>query len=128
MAKEDIHKTTFRCTCHVGAYEYLVMPFGLKNVGATYQREMNAIFHDLIGHNMEVCIDDIMVKSETEEQHLVDLIQALTRMRIHKLKMNSKKCAFGVRSSNFLGFLIHQRGWKSIKTKLGQNGITSSHQ
>ena len=117
MAKEDIHKTTFRCPGHVGAYEYLVMPFGLKNAGATYQRAMNAIFHDLIGHNMEVYIDDIVVKSKTEEQHLMDLRQALTRMRIHRLKMNPNKCAFGVRSDNFLGFLVHQRGVEVDKNK-----------
>ncbi|KAM1413315.1 hypothetical protein ACFXTO_025930 [Malus domestica] len=67
MAKEDIHKTAFRCPGHVGAYEYLVKLFGLKNASATYQRAMNAIFHDLIGHSMEVYIDDIVVKSKTEE-------------------------------------------------------------
>ncbi|KAM1282199.1 hypothetical protein ACFX2H_022590 [Malus domestica] len=50
MAKEDVHKTAFRCPGHVGAYEYLVMPFGLKNAGATYLRAMNAIFHDLSIH------------------------------------------------------------------------------
>ncbi|CAN6547739.1 unnamed protein product [Malus baccata var. baccata] len=117
MAPEDIHKTAFRCPGHVGAYEYLVMPFGLKNAGVTYQRAMNAIFHDLIGQNMEVYIDDIVVKSKTEEQHLVDLKQALTRMMIHKLKMNPKKCAFGVRAGNFLGFLVHQRGIEVDKNK-----------
>ena len=116
-AKEDIHKTAFRCPSHVGAYEYLVMPFRLKNAGATYQRAMNAIFHDLIGHSMEVYIDDIVVKSKTKEQHLVDLRQALTGMRIHKLKMNPKNCAFGVRSGNFLGFLVHQRGVEVDKNK-----------
>ncbi|CAN6678906.1 unnamed protein product [Malus baccata var. baccata] len=117
MAPEDIHKIAFRCPGHVGAYEYLVMPFGLKNAGATYQRAMNAIFHDLIGQSMEVYIDDIVVKSKTEEQHLVDLKQALTRIRIHKLKMNPKKCAFGVRAGNFLGFLVHQRGVEVDKNK-----------
>ncbi|CAN6554193.1 unnamed protein product [Malus baccata var. baccata] len=117
MAPEDAHKTVFRCPGHVGAYEYLVMPFGLKNAGATYQRAMNAIFHDLIGHNMEVYIDDIVVKSKTEEQHLIDLRQALTRMRTHRLKMNPKKCAFGVRAGNFLGFLVHQRGVELDKNK-----------
>ncbi|CAN6721119.1 unnamed protein product [Malus baccata var. baccata] len=117
MAPEDIHKTAFRCPGHVGAYEYLVMPFGLKNAGATYLRAMNAIFHDLIGQNMEVYIDDIVVKSKTEEQHLIDLRQALTRIRIHKLKMNPKKCVFGVRASNFLGFLVHQRGVEVDKNK-----------
>ncbi|CAN6564249.1 unnamed protein product [Malus baccata var. baccata] len=125
MAPEDIHKTTFRCPGHVGAYEYLVMPFGLKNAGATYQRAMNAIFHDLIGHNIEVYIDDIVVKSKTEEQHLIDLRQALTRMRIHKLKMNPKKCAFGVRAGNFLGFLVHQRGVEVDKNKA--RAIMESH-
>ncbi|KAM2223864.1 hypothetical protein ACFXTI_017806 [Malus domestica] len=117
MAPDDIHKTAFRCPGHVGAYEYLVMPFGLKNAGATYQRAMNAIFHDLIGQSMEVYIDDIVVKFKTEEQHLVDLRQALIRMRIHKLKMNPKKCAFGVRAGNFLGFLVHQRGVEVDKNK-----------
>jgi ribonuclease HI len=117
IAPEDIHKTAFRCPGHVGAYEYLVMPFGLKNAGATYQRAMNAIFHDLIGQSMEVYIDDIVVKSKTEEQHLVDLKQALMKMRIHKLKMNPKKCAFGVRAGNFLGFLVHQRGVEVDKNK-----------
>ncbi|CAN6706466.1 unnamed protein product [Malus baccata var. baccata] len=117
MAQEDIHKTAFRCLGHVGAYEYMVMSFGLKNAGVTYQRAMNAIFHDLIGHNMKVYIDDIVVKSKTEEQHLIDLRQALTRMRIHKLKMNPKKCAFRVRAGNFLGFLVHQRGVEVDKNK-----------
>ena len=108
MAKKDIHKTTFRCPSHVKAYEYLVMPFGLKNAGATYQREMHVIFHDLIGHNMElyiddIMVDDIMVKSKTEEQHLVDLRQALTRIKVYKLKMNPKKCIgqlFGIPRSS----------------------------
>lgn len=58
-AQEDIHKTTFRCPGYVGAYEYVVMLFRLKNVGATYQRAMNVIFHDLIGYSMEVYIDDL---------------------------------------------------------------------
>ncbi|KAM2732815.1 hypothetical protein EV2_036324 [Malus domestica] len=59
MAQEDIHKTSFRCPGHVGTYEYLVMSFRLKNAGATYQRAMNAIFHDLIGQSIEVYIDGI---------------------------------------------------------------------
>ncbi|CAN6695530.1 unnamed protein product [Malus baccata var. baccata] len=64
-----------------------------------------------------VYIDDIVVKSKTEEQHLVDLRQALTMMRIHKLKMNPKKCVFGVKAGNFLGFLVHQRGVEVDKNK-----------
>ncbi|CAN6703779.1 unnamed protein product [Malus baccata var. baccata] len=117
MAPEDTHKTTFRCPWHVGAYEYLVIPFGLKNASATYQRAMNAIFHDLIGHNMEVYIDDMMVKSKMEEQHLIDLRQALTRMRTHRLKMNPKKCAFGDKE-NFEWGPPHQEAFDGIKAYL----------
>ncbi|KAM1846160.1 hypothetical protein ACFX13_020365 [Malus domestica] len=95
MTKEDLHKTTFRCPGHVRVYEYLVMSFELKNTGAIYQRAMKTIFHDLIGHSMKVYIDDSVVKSNIEEQHLIDLKQVLTRMRIHKLNMNPKKSAFG---------------------------------
>ncbi|VVA37948.1 PREDICTED: Transposon, partial [Prunus dulcis] len=59
VAEDDIHKTTFMCPSHIGAFEYSVMPFGLRNVGATYQRAMNSVFHDTIGHSLEVYIDDV---------------------------------------------------------------------
>ncbi|XP_034197665.1 uncharacterized protein LOC117613128 [Prunus dulcis] len=59
MAEQDIHKTAFMCPGHIGAFEYTVMPFGLRNAGATYQRAMNSIFHDMIGHSLEVYIDDV---------------------------------------------------------------------
>ena len=61
---DDISKTAFRCPSSLGMFEWLIMHFGLKNVGATYQRAMNAIFHDMLGHHMEIYIDDIMVKSK----------------------------------------------------------------
>ena len=60
MAPEDVNKTTFRVPGAVGLFEYLVMTFGLKNAGATYQRTMNYIFHDLIGKLVEICIDDVV--------------------------------------------------------------------
>ncbi|XP_056173904.1 uncharacterized protein LOC115664828 [Syzygium oleosum] len=64
IAKEDVDKTTFRCPGAIGTFEWLAMPFGLKNAGATYQRTMNFVFHDMIGDFMEVYIDDIIVKSD----------------------------------------------------------------
>ena len=64
MAPEDISKTAFRVPGAVGLFEYLVMTFGLKNAGATYQRAMNYIFHDLIGKLVEIYIDDVVVKSK----------------------------------------------------------------
>ena len=63
MAPEDVHKTAFRVPGAVDFFEYLVMTFGLKNTGATYQRAMNYIFHDLIGKLVEIYIDDVVVKS-----------------------------------------------------------------
>ena len=64
MTEEDIHKTAFRCPGHLGLFEWVVMTFGLKNVGATYQRAMNYIFHELIGKIVEIYIDDVVVKSK----------------------------------------------------------------
>jgi hypothetical protein len=86
------------------------MTFGLKNAGATYQRAMNLIFHDLIGVIIEVYIDDIVIKSAAHKSHLADLRLAFERMRRYGLKMNSLKCAFGVSVGKFLGFIIHDKG------------------
>ncbi|KAI5343515.1 hypothetical protein L3X38_011391 [Prunus dulcis] len=69
VAEEDIHKTTFLCPGHIGAFEYTVMPFGLRNAGAIYQRAMNSVFHDMIGHSLEVYIDDMVIKSPEEGDH-----------------------------------------------------------
>ncbi|KAK1629530.1 hypothetical protein QYE76_003845 [Lolium multiflorum] len=94
----------------VGLFEYVVMTFGLKNAGATYQRAMNYIFHDLIGKLVEIYIDDVVVKSVSTDGHLEDLRQVLDRTRKFGLRMNPKKCAFGVTAGQFLGFLVHERG------------------
>ena len=87
-----------------------VMTFGLKNVGATYQRAMNLIFHDLLGVILEVYIDDIVIKSASLDHHLDDLRLALERMRRYVLKMHPLKCAFGVSVGKFLGFIIFEKG------------------
>ena len=93
------------------------MPFGLKNAGATYQRAMNAIFHDMIDHHMEVYIDDIVVKSKKASDHVVHLRKSFERIRIYHLKLNPLKCTFSVQAGNFLGFLVHQRGVEIDKIK-----------
>ncbi|KAI5335080.1 hypothetical protein L3X38_025213 [Prunus dulcis] len=117
MAEQDIHKTAFMCPGHISAFEYTVMPFGLRNAGATYQRAMNSIFHDMIGHSLEVYIDDVVIKSPEEGNHVSSLRKAFLRMRQHKLKMNPKKCVFGVQAGNFLGFLVHQSGIEVDRNK-----------
>ncbi|KAI5316183.1 hypothetical protein L3X38_045359 [Prunus dulcis] len=102
VAEKDIHKTTFTCQGHIGAFEYTVMSFRLRNAGATYQRVMNSIFHDMIGHSLEIHIDDVAIKSPEEGDHVSNLRKAFLRMGQHKLKMNPKKCVFGVQAGNFL--------------------------
>ena len=92
MVEEDTSKTTFRCP--VGLFVWVVMTFGLKNAGATYQRAMNLIFHDLLGVILEVYIDDIIIKLAGLDYHLADLRLALERMRRYGLKVNPLKCAF----------------------------------
>jgi hypothetical protein len=110
MAEEDMLKTAFICPGFVDLFEWVVMTFGLKNAGATYQRTMNLIFHDLIGMIMEVYIDDIVIKSAAHKSHLADLRLAFERMCCYGLKMNPLKCAFGVSAEKFLGFIIHDKG------------------
>ena len=80
---EDIPKTTFRCPGSIWTFEWLVMPFGLKNAGATYKKAMNSIFHDILGHHMEVYIDDIIVKSKRASEHVDHLRKSFERMRHH---------------------------------------------
>ncbi|CAL8136575.1 unnamed protein product [Prunus armeniaca] len=70
IAEEDVHKTAFRCPGAIRTYEWVVMPFGLKNAGATFQRAMNLIFRDLIGRTVEVYIDDVVVKSPSKADHV----------------------------------------------------------
>ena len=106
---DDISKTSFRCLGSLGKFEWLVMPFGLKTAGATYQRAMNAIFHDMLSHHKEIYIDDIVVKSKKAAEHVNHLRKSFERMRVHRLKLNPFKCDFGVQVGNFLRFLVHQR-------------------
>ena len=96
MAKEGIAKIAFRCPGVIGLFELVVMTFGLKKAGATYQRAMNYIFQELIGRIIEIYIDDVMVKSKGYKEHLANLRETLECIRKHGLKMNPNKCAFGV--------------------------------
>nr|KYP74734.1 Transposon Ty3-G Gag-Pol polyprotein [Cajanus cajan] len=117
IAANDVSKTAFRCLGALGVYEWVMMPFRLKNAGATYQSAMNLIFHDLIGKFVQVYIDDIIVGSKQKEDHLSHLKLSFERMRKHGLKMNPLKCAFGVTAGEFLGFVIHQKGIEVNRNK-----------
>nr|KYP38447.1 Transposon Ty3-G Gag-Pol polyprotein [Cajanus cajan] len=91
-------------------YCYRVMPFRLKNVGATYQRLMNKIFNDNIGRSMEVYIDDMVVKSSNVSAHTQDLTKVFQALRQHQMRLNPEKCVFGVSGGKFLGFMLSSRG------------------
>jgi hypothetical protein len=80
MTREDMSKTAFRYPGFINLFEWVVMTFGLKNVGTIYRRAMNLIFHDLLGIILEIYIDDIIVKSDSMDNHLADLCLALERM------------------------------------------------
>jgi hypothetical protein len=82
----------------------------LKDIGATYQRALNLIFHDLLGIMLEIYIDDVIVKSDSMDSQLADLCLALERMCRYGLKMNPLKCVFGVLAGKLLGFIIHEHG------------------
>ena len=115
---DDISKTAFRCPSSLETFEWLVMPFGLKNVGATYKRAMNVIFHDMLGHHMEIYINDIVVKSKQVVEHVNHSRKSFEMMRLYQLKFNPLKCALGVQGEFFLGFLVHQKGVEVDQNKV----------
>ena len=94
------------------------MPFGLKNAGATYQRLVNKIFSKQIGRNMEVYVDNMLVKSREELVHLDDLKEMFTTFKQYQMKLNPAKCIFGVALGKFLGFMESQRGIEANPEKV----------
>ena len=116
MAEEDQEKTVFITS--QGLYCYKVMSFGLKNAGATYQRLVNKMFNRQMGRNMEVYVDDMLVKSKEELAYLDDLRETLATLKQYQMKLNPSKCVFGVASGKFLGFMVSQRGIKANSEKV----------
>ena len=116
MDEADQEKTSFITS--QGLFCYKVMPFGLKNAGATYQRLVNHMFCPQIGRNIEVYVDDMLVKSLDKEKHLDDLKETFGTLRQHQMKLNPRKCAFGVSSGKFLGFMVSQKGIEANPDKI----------
>jgi hypothetical protein len=110
IANEDASEMAFIFPGFIRLFECVVMTFGLKNAGATYQRAMNLIFHKLLGNIVKVYIDDIVVKSVEFDYHIADLCKIFDKMCRHGLTMNPRKCAFRVSAGKFLGFIIHDHG------------------
>ena len=116
MDEADQEKTSF--VTSQGLFCYKVMPFRLKNAGATYQRLVNHMFRPQIRRNVEVYVDDMLVKSQDEEIHLDDLQETFDTLRQYNMKLNPNKCTFGVSSGKFLGFMVSHRGIKANPNKI----------
>ena len=116
MDPSDQEKTSF--VTAQGTYCYRVMPFGLKNAGATYQRLVNRMFQKQIGTTMEVYIDDMLVKSTTADLHITHLSETFQILRNYNMKLNPAKCAFGVSAGKFLGFIVNHRGIEANPDKI----------
>ena len=86
------------------------MSFGLKNAGATYQRLMNKMFTHQLRRNVQVYVDDMLMKSVRENDHLSDLQETFNTLRSYNMKLNPSKCVFGVTAGKFLDFMVSQRG------------------
>ena len=108
MDEVDYEKISFITS--QGLFCYKVMPLGLKNAKAIYQRLVNYMFHPQIGQNIEVYVDDMLAKSARETQHLDDLQETFDTLRRYNMKLNLSKCAFEVSTGKFLGFMASQRG------------------
>ena len=116
MHPPDQEKTSF--ITPKGTYCYRVMPFGLKNAGVTYQRLVNKMFQFQIGRTMEVYVDDMLVKSLAAAYHVDHLQETFNVLRSYHMKLNPEKCAFGVGSGKFLGFMVNQRGIEANPDKI----------
>ncbi|GKA08508.1 reverse transcriptase domain-containing protein [Tanacetum coccineum] len=108
MAKKDEEKTAFHTD--EGVFCYTKMPFGLKNARATYQRLVDTIFEGKIGRNLEAYVDDMVIKSKTEPKMIKDVEKTLLTLKKVNMKLNLKKCSFGIEEGKFLGYIVTSEG------------------
>ncbi|GKA49131.1 reverse transcriptase domain-containing protein [Tanacetum coccineum] len=116
MAKEYEEKTAFITS--QGIFCYSKMPFGLKNAGATYQRLVDKASQKQIGRNLEVYVDDLVIKSRTDQEVIRDVEETFKTLREINMKLNPKKCTFGMREGMFLGYKVNVDGLKVCLDKV----------
>jgi hypothetical protein len=114
--KEDEPKTSFITPS--GTYCYLRMPEGLKNAGGSFSRMTAKVLHSQIGRNVLTYVDDIIVKSTKQENHIADLQETFANFRQAGLKSNPEKCVFGVKKGKFLGCLVSTKGIEANPNKI----------
>ena len=108
MAPGDMEKTSF--ITEWGTYCYRVIPFGLKNTGATYHKAATTLFHDMMHRDVEVYVDDMIMKSRDRADHLAALERFFERIKQFRLRLNPKKCTFRVTSGKLLGYMVSEKG------------------
>ena len=116
IRKGDEWKTAFRT--RYGHFEYMVMPFGLTNAPATFQAYINKALAGLLDEFCVVYLDDILIFSNSEEEHIDHVRQVLQRLRQFKLYANPKKCQFLIREVEFLGFIVSTEGVAMDKSRI----------
>jgi hypothetical protein len=116
MKKEDEPKTSFITPS--GTYCYLRMPKGLKNAGGSFNRMTAKDLHSQIGRNVLTYVDDIIVKSTKQGNHVADLQETFANFRWASLKLNLEKCVFGVKKGKFLGCLVSTKGLEANPSKI----------
>nr|GEU30795.1 reverse transcriptase domain-containing protein [Tanacetum cinerariifolium] len=116
MAKEDEEKTAFITSQEIFCYSK--MPFGLRNVRATYQRLVDKAFHKQIGRNLEVYMENLVIKSCTKDETIRDIEETFKTVREINIKLNPKKCTFGVEEGMFLGYKVNNKGIKVCPDKV----------
>ncbi|GKD46014.1 reverse transcriptase domain-containing protein, partial [Tanacetum coccineum] len=115
MTKKDEEKTAFHT--EEGVFCYTKMPFGLKNAGATYQRLVDSAFKEQIGVNLEAYVDDMVIKSKTEQDIIKDIEQTFSTLRRINMKLNPKKCSFAMKEGKFLGYVVTSEGIRANPEK-----------
>ncbi|GJT53182.1 reverse transcriptase domain-containing protein [Tanacetum coccineum] len=115
MAHDDEEKTAFYTD--QGTYGYMMMPFGLKNVGATYQRLVDTTFQSQIGRNLEAYVDDMVIKSNNEKILIEDTAETFDNLWRINMKLNPKKCSFGVEEGKFLRYMVTSEGIRANPKK-----------
>nr|GEU92170.1 putative Gag-Pol precursor [Tanacetum cinerariifolium] len=115
MTKKDEEKTMFHTD--EGVFCYTKMPFGLKNAEATYERLVDTIFEGQIGRNLKAYVDDMVIKSKTEPEMIKDVEETLLTLKKVNMKLNPKKCSFGMEEGKFLGYIVTSEGIKANTEK-----------
>jgi hypothetical protein len=116
MKEEDKASTSF--ITPFGTYCFVRMPEGLKKVGSTFSRLTKTVLESQVGRNIFTYVDDIVVASKNKEDHLADLAETFANMRDARLRLNPKKCVFGVRQGKILGYLVSHCGIEANPTKI----------